>query len=265
MKRALVFFAVTLLLGGALVGCMAFAGPPEPPLEVPAEGAKAKEGTKVEVVVTLGKDQVYGFGSNPPIRVQVRAAGGTATPGKDYKLLTHEIGWPDAGASQQGTSRPISFQLLEDTLIEGEETIDVALTVLEGHAQIKGKVYKTTVTIQESLAASVAFVSSATRGPGPHTIPVVLTASKGGTLARPATVDVALHWGAAGASKSPPLAVLQKVVFKAGAGDKARASVELPGPTSGGLQGRAVFRLALSRPSVVTLGAASDHVVEFSR
>lgn len=66
--------------------------------------------------------------SGAPARVTVTATGGTATPGADFTPVTAEVSW----AGNETGARMVEVPLLDDNLVEEDETIRVALSAPVG-------------------------------------------------------------------------------------------------------------------------------------
>lgn len=62
-------------------------------------------------------------GTDGAVSVRVVSAGGTATPGADYQPLDATLSWADG----QGGVRTVLLTLLDDLLIEGNETIELRI------------------------------------------------------------------------------------------------------------------------------------------
>ncbi len=67
------------------------------------------------------------FASSEPVSVEVASGGGSATPGHDYVALTKKLIFPPGKLSQN-----VVLPLLDDGLIEGQETVLLKLSAPSG-------------------------------------------------------------------------------------------------------------------------------------
>lgn len=191
-----------------------------------------------------------------PLSVSVSRAGGTATDGSDLQPLgTTSADFP-AGASD-GAIATVSLQMLQDTLVEPSETVDLVLT---GGAAAGQTTH--TVTLQDDETASVAFASatSATSNEGgSHLVTVTLTST--GTLAAPLDLTATSNDGTANAG-SDYTAVSTTVSFPAGAADGATQTVAVPVLGDATVESDETLTLTLSAVAPpATLGLQASHDV----
>src|SRR5262249_18341680 len=119
------------------------------------------------------------------------SVGGTATSGSDFAAHSGTVTIP---AGQ--TSATIDVAVVNDTAVEGTETVVVTLTAISsGNTQVSINPAQNSATldIQDNDSATIAFVlapSTAVETSGSHTVAVRLSIPSAGTLARPVTVNV---------------------------------------------------------------------------
>ncbi|MCP4712250.1 MAG: T9SS type A sorting domain-containing protein [Planctomycetes bacterium] len=163
-----------------------------------------------------------GGGSVPqPIIVEVNDTGnGTAVAGvnSDYAAFgTQQVTFP-AGATD-GTIQSAIINLQDDTEVEGDETIELQLGTVNGHA-VLGAQTSHSVTIYDDEMVSVSFQADAgttqNEGPPAHQIPVELSIPVGSSIASPVTVEVAVIGGSATNLEDYALGGTQPLTFPAG-------------------------------------------------
>lgn len=156
----------------------------------PSSATAAESGNQaVAVRLTLG-----GGGTTAvPINVAILdAGGGSATSGVDYTALAGVVLTFPAG-SANGDERILNLAVLGDLLVEGSETVNLALGAIDPPA-VAGTQTTHQVTITDDDGASVAFTApasaTATEAAGNHPVSVTLSVPGGGTTAVPITVNL---------------------------------------------------------------------------
>lgn len=87
-------------------------------------------------------------GSSGAVDVTVATGGGTATAGSDYAALNAVVSWTDGDAAD----KTVNLVLLDDSLVEGSETIGVTLSAPTGGAAL-GAQSTATVTVTDNDSA----------------------------------------------------------------------------------------------------------------
>lgn len=136
-------------------------------------------------------------GAAGAVRVLVFIAGGTASPGVDFPWFidyVESLQWADGDAS----TRTVSVPILDDTVLEGDETVHLALAFPEGGATL-GSTSGSVITVADSenpLSGALQFASasfSAVESAGSATIGVTRTGGASGEV----TVQVFMVSGSA--------------------------------------------------------------------
>jgi hypothetical protein len=177
-----------------------------------------------------------------PTTVTVTAAAGTATAGADFTPVTQVINFAPGE-----TQRAVLVPILDDTLIEGPETVLVTLTAQQPGVVV-GAPASATLTIQDDDLASVRFEAatfSAAESAGAAAVRVV----REGLLDFTAVVTVSAFAGSASAG-SDFTPVTQVVTFAAG---EAVATVLVPVVNDTAAEGPETVVLSLSNPQPGTV------------
>ncbi|MFO7322669.1 MAG: Calx-beta domain-containing protein [Chloroflexota bacterium] len=187
-----------------------------------------------------------------PVTASVVHQGGSATEGSDFTLASPPtVTFP--ANSTSGASQSSHLTLIDDSLVEGDETVELALSVTSGPATvaIPGQ---HTLTIQDNDSASVSFASAATSAgeAATSTIGIKLSLPDGGALERPVTVDVTVTGGTATDGSDFNLGTTQ-VIFSSGSEDGATENISLTGIDDALLEGDETIELSLA----VSSGPAS--------
>lgn len=126
-----------------------------------------------------------------PITVDVVLSGTTGTDGLDFAFSPVTLTFASGAETQN-----ITLDVLPDLLVEGSETVTLALQNLTAGAALVtlGTQTSHVVTLTDDDGAAVTFASAATSAAedtaGTLTIPVVLSIPGGGTLVNPVSFDV---------------------------------------------------------------------------
>jgi Zn-dependent metalloprotease len=185
--------------------------------------------------------------------VHFATANGTATAGSDYTAVSQDVTF---AAGQ--TSKTVSVPITNDSLLENNETVSLALSSPSAGATL-GSLDRATLTIQDN-AAVIAFSAptySVKESRGPSTITLRRTGF--------ATSAVSVHFATANGSARSGLdytPVSQTVSFAAGESSK---TVAVPITNDKLLESTETVRLTLSSPSVGAVlgspGSASLSIV----
>ncbi len=126
-------------------------------------------------------------GSTGAVSVQCSTTGGTATAGADYTAVTGQVlNWASGDTAPKFCTIPV----LQDTLVEGPETVNLALSSPTGGATL-GTPSTATLTIQDDDGTgSLQFTSAAFTGTEAGG-PVTITVSRTGGTTGAVTVDYA--------------------------------------------------------------------------
>src|SRR5262249_23690155 len=134
--------------------------------------------------------------------------------------------------SADGATQTVTITPSNDTLVEGNETVNLKLqnlnTTLDGQASLGNTA--SAVTIQDNDTASLAIAATATvtENGGAQTITVTLTTSSGATLATALSADV-VDAGGGTATSGTDYTVFgtQTVTFPVGSGNGATQTVTI--------------------------------------
>jgi hypothetical protein len=155
---------------------------------------------------------------------------GAATSGSDYGVFgTQTVTFP--AGSGNGATQPVTVDVLDDLLLEGDEDVDLQIDSVTGPGASIGAPSTHEVTITDDETVEVVFdaaSSSAAEAGGGHPVPLRLVAAAGVTLAVPVTADV-IDAGSGAATSGSDYGVFgtQTVTFPAGSGDGATEPVSL--------------------------------------
>ncbi|MFC1708391.1 Calx-beta domain-containing protein, partial [Planctomycetota bacterium] len=193
------------------------------------------------------------------LKVAVVSSGGTATAGGDYEAVLALVTFP--ADSNPGTTANLDLKLLDDALVEGNETVSLHVAGIAGHA-VLGSPATHTVTIRDDDPTVVSFASttSATgnEAGGAHAVTLVLS---GPQLITDLTVTVASVGGTAAAG-SDYTAVSKVVTFAAGSSAGATEKVSLDVLADTLVEGNETIVLGLKNPSAGHgLGAQATHTL----
>ncbi len=193
----------------------------------------------------------------------VTATNGTAG-NADYdsgafpKTITFAAG--SANAAQQ----TVNITPTPDNLVEGDETVTLALAVSSGIATV-GAQSTHVVTIQDADTATVAFQSaSSTTGEdaGAHGVVAVLTTAPGNTLASSTTFSVTVANGLTSNTDFDSGAFPKTISFAAGSGNGAQRTVNITPTPDNLVEGDEDLTLTLTATSgPAAVGAQSTHQV----
>lgn len=191
--------------------------------------------------------------------------GGTATSGSDYTALSGTV-----TILAGNTSATVSVPVINDTVVEGTETVTLTLNNISGgdaNITINGDQASASLEIQDNDNATIAFASAASsifEILGNHTVIVRLSISGGGTLGQSVTVNVSNTGGTAG----PGDFTLDttSVTFAAGSQDGAQRNVNLTITNDSVLEPNetVVLRLAIGNDGTggrAAIGGTASHTV----
>lgn len=185
LERAVAGFVASIFCAVVITGCGGGGGdddgPPSIGLAFIGGSPVVTEGTSLAVPVELEL-----LGSVPlavDVTVTVAVAGGTAEDGTDFDVSTADLTFPSG--SLTGSQRLAVIDVPADALVEGNETISLALTAITGGAAI-GSVGSRTITVADANQATLRFQAgtSATsdESTGAHAVTVQLDLDPGDTL-----------------------------------------------------------------------------------
>ncbi|MBI4576206.1 MAG: Ig-like domain-containing protein, partial [Planctomycetes bacterium] len=195
------------------------------------------------------------------LTVDASGVSGTATSGADYTAVATTLTF--AAGSGNGATQTLNVPVLADTLIEGAETVGLALFNVSANGALGLQTtHAATITDDEALA-TVAFAAatSATAGEAAanHAVTVTLTTTGGATLGSAFTVSAASTGGTATAG-TDYTAVATTVTFPAGSGNGATQAVNIPVLADLVFEGAETVVLTISSPSALgLLGATTTH------
>jgi parallel beta-helix repeat protein len=160
----------------------------------------------------------------------VDAGTGSATSGTDFTAFGTQTATFAAGSSD-GATQTVTLSVLADTLVEGDETVDLQLQNVGGPATTGAQnTHQATITDDDTATVAFQAANSATtdEAAAGHTVTVVLTIPGGGTLEQAVTVD-AVDAGTGSATSGTDFTAFgtQTATFAAGSGDGATQTVTL--------------------------------------
>ena len=207
---------------------------------VPTPTVTEQGGTQaIDVTLTIVGD----FGGTPVIGPGITitadivdAGGGSATSGLDYTAFGTKTVTFDPGTTS-GTTLNVGLGVLNDTLIEGSETVNLRLQnplpALGGRLTLGNANSAVTITDNDTASLSIAATAGVTEQGGAQTVLVTLTTTADGvagtgTLASTLTADVVDAGGGTATSGSDYSAFgTQSVSFAAGSADGTTQTVTL--------------------------------------
>ncbi len=166
-----------------------------------AYAAQESSGTVAITVTRTGS-------SSGAVTVNYAAAGGTATAGSDYGVVSGTLAFADGE-----TSRTFTVTLLDDALVEADETFTLTLSSPGGGAVLGSPAAAVFTILDDDSAGQVQFSQSAYAGEEGGT--VVITVTRTGGSSGAVTVDYASSDGTAAAG-SDYTAVSGTLTFAAG-------------------------------------------------
>ena len=166
--------------------------------------------------------------------------------------------------SADGATQTVELTPASDTLVEGNETLTLTVTLNNGVSNI-GTQNTHTVTINDADSASVQFQSAASstgEDGGAKSVVLVLTTAAGNTLENAATFSISATNGSAENADYDFGSFPKSVTFASGSGNAASQSTSLT-PTSDTLiEGDETVTLTASVASgAATIGTQTTHVV----
>ena len=187
---------------------------------------------------------------------------GTATSGVDYsEFLPQTITFP--AGSVNGEIRTVELGILQDRLIEGDETVELELVNIQGPAVFGYTHHKVTITDEEqvvTLAFDSATSSTENETEIAHPIPIKLTVSGGGVLSAAISVDVMdTETGTATANVDYLGFATTTVTFPAGSRDGDTRVFELGILQDNIFEGDETVELKLVNPQGAFLDSPENH------
>jgi hypothetical protein len=193
----------------------------------------------------------------------VGATNGT-TGNSDYDSIAFPETITFTAGSGNGDQQTVNITPAPDTLVEGDETVTLALAVGSGVATV-GAQSTHQVTIQDADSASVAFqlaTSIAGEDAGAHGVIAVLTTAAGNTLASSATFSVGATNGTAGNSDYDNSTFPKTITFAAGSGNGAQQTVNITPTPDNLVEGDETVTLTLAvSTGMAIVGAQPTHQV----
>ena len=193
----------------------------------------------------------------------IDAGGGSAISGADYTaLVTQTVTF--ATGSTNGATQSVSLTPIDDLLVEGAETIKLALQNPTGLVTLATTTGTVTIDDNESASLSIQATDTATEQGGVQTTLITLTLVGSGTLslASPVTADVVDASGGSATSGADytPLGT-QTVSFPAGSTSGTTRTVSVTPLNDLAVEGNETVNLALQNPTgPTTLGTTASAV-----
>jgi hypothetical protein len=194
-------------------------------------------------------------GSDGAASVDVAVTGGTATANADYQLAPTTLSWTDGDDSD----RTFTITMINDTAVEGSETINLALSNPAGAAL--GTPASAVVTIAASDSApspGTLQFTAATHSVTENTGTLTVTVSRSGGSAGAATIDATVTGGTATADADYQLAPTT-LNWSDGDATNKTFSITLINDTE--LEDAETINLSLSNATGATLGTPASAVV----
>lgn len=187
----------------------------------------------------------------------------TATQGSDYTLSGSTLTFPVGSAD--GATQSVMLSPLDDASLEGMETVDLELDVLQGSITFGISTLRVSLTDSDSGTLEFDSASSATadEASGSHTIDIALDVPSGASLADALTITVSdTGTGTASIGNDYSSFGTQNVVITAGSSSGIVASVTVDALNDATLEGDETVVLQLTVPaSPVTAGSVLTHTV----
>jgi hypothetical protein len=184
-------------------------------------------------------------GSDGAVSVNVVTSNGTASAGSDYTATSVTLNW----AAGDSAPKTVPVPILDDNIVEGNETFNATLNTPTGGAQI-GSPATETVTIVD-VEGSVQFSVASTSIPEPNG-PVVITVTRGGTSTGAASVQFTT---ANGTATAPSDYATTTGTLTWAAGDLSPKTISIPIVSDQIPEPPETFTVTLSNAVGVTIGA----------
>ncbi len=190
---------------------------------------------------------------------------GTATSGTDYAAIPIPTTVTFPIGSTNNATQNVAIPVLQDALVEGNETVNLTLSTPSANAQLGGQTTHTATITDDDvpvIAFQAATSATANEAAGNHNVTVVLTLP-GGPIGAPLTVQVVdqLTGSATSGTDYTALASPVTVTFATGSANGATQTVAIPVLTDLLVEGGETVRLQLQNPSApAVLGAQQLHV-----
>ena len=192
---------------------------------------------------------------------------GTAASDTDYTA----IGTPQAvtfpSGSNPGDTQVVSIPITPDTLVEGSETLNLALSNVAGPGVIGSQTIHVSTITDDDFASLTFQASTSSVGEANTTHNVVVTLQlPSGTLPADTTVDIAdLGSGTATTATDYTFSTPITVTFASGAADGTTVVIAIGILGDVATEDNETIALQLQNPSVLgALGATSNHVVSIT-
>jgi hypothetical protein len=218
--------AVTFTVGTAAPGTLQFSA---------AAYSVAENGGNATITVTRTG------GSAGAVGVSFATSNGTATAGSDYTARSLTVSF----ANGDTANKTVTIPILDDTLVEGNETVNLTLSNPTGGATL-GSPATATLTIMDNDAPGTLQFSAATYSVAENGGNATITITRTGGSAGPVGVTVATSNGTATAG-SDYTTVNQIVNFANG--DTANKTVSIPILEDTLIEGNETVNLTLSSPT----------------
>ena len=182
-------------------------------------------------------------GSTGAVGVTVSTSNGTATAGSDYTAVSTTVSF----AAGDTANKTVSIPITDDALVEGNETVNVALSTPTGGATLGSpNTAVLTITDNDGAAAGSLQFSAATYSVAENGGSATITVTRTGGSAGAVGVTVTTSNGTATAG-SDYTAVSQTVSFATG--DTANKTVSIPITDDALVEGNETVNVALSTPT----------------
>ena len=202
--------------------------------------------------VTVGVTRVGGNGA--AVGVDYSTSDGTATLGSDYSAASGTLAWPPG----DGTPKTFTINIVDDFIVEGDETVNIALGGPTGGALLGAPSAAVLTISNDDQPGTLRFSAATTQvgeTGGTTTITVDRTAGNGNAV----TVDYATSDGTATAG-SDYTAVLGTLAWAAGDATSKTFTIGISDDSI--VEGDETVNLALSNPTGgASLGAPSSGVL----
>jgi len=246
-------------------------------IAVAAATTITEEGGSQNVAVTLVTSDGAGGSATLATGVSlsadvVDATTGSATSVTDFAALSTQTVTFNAGATD--STQNVTVAPVNDTLVEGNETVDLTLqnlsSTVDGQAALGNTAGVVTIDDNDTATISIAANTDVTEEGGTQNVAVTLTTSDGAggtaTLATALTADVVDAGGGTATSGTDYTALgTQTVTFNAGAGDAAVDNISVAVTSDTDLEADEIINLTLQNlntnlNSQASLGTTSGTV-----
>ena len=195
-------------------------------------------------------------GSTGAVGVTLTTSNGTATAGSDYTAVTQTVSF----ANGDTANKTVTIPILDDTLVEGNETVNITLSTPTGGATLGSPATAVlTIVDNDTSPAGTLQLSAASYSVNENGGSVTITVTRTGGSAGAVGVSFATSNGTATAG-SDYTAVTQTVSFANG--DTANKTVTIPILDDTVVEGNETVNITLSTPTGgATLGSPATAVL----